>query len=187
MLLLELFQSMPDPRRGQGQRYALAPFLTLILLSILSGATSYRKMALFMSMHRQRLNHLLGIHWATSPSYVAIGHLLVGLDTNALEQVLRRQARQFSNKPSPQMNFAIDGKVLCGSAQRLEDQRAQYLLSVFSHEDPIVLGHFDMDEKSNEIPAAQTLIETLGLRQCVYTLDAMHCQKNAENRQNTRL
>ncbi len=33
-------------------------------------------------------------------------------------------------------------------------------------------------EKANEIPAVQTLIETLGLTGRVFTIDAMHCQKN---------
>ena len=33
-------------------------------------------------------------------------------------------------------------------------------------------------EKSNEIPAAPELIEVLGLRGCLFTLDAEHCQKN---------
>jgi len=35
-----------------------------------------------------------------------------------------------------------------------------------------------VDEKSNEIPAAPELIEALGLKDCVFTLDAAHAQKN---------
>ena len=35
-----------------------------------------------------------------------------------------------------------------------------------------------VDEKSNEIPAAPELIEALGLKNCVFTLDAEHAQKN---------
>ena len=34
-----------------------------------------------------------------------------------------------------------------------------------------------VDEKSNEIPAAPELIEALGLKGCVFTLDAEHAQK----------
>jgi predicted transposase YbfD/YdcC len=41
-----------------------------------------------------------------------------------------------------------------------------------------VLGHLMVDEKSNEIPAAPELIEALGLKGCVFTLDAEHAQKN---------
>ena len=42
----------------------------------------------------------------------------------------------------------------------------------------IILAHEIVDEKSNEIPAVQALIATLGLSGRVFTLDAMHCQKN---------
>jgi len=42
-----------------------------------------------------------------------------------------------------------------------------------------VLAHVDITEKSNEIPAAQTLLAELGVADgAIVTLDALHCQKN---------
>ena len=41
----------------------------------------------------------------------------------------------------------------------------------------LVLAHLDCDEKSNEIPAVQTLLGSLALTGSVVTVDAMHCQK----------
>ncbi|WP_143810914.1 hypothetical protein [Paraburkholderia piptadeniae] len=41
--------------------------------------------------------------------------------------------------------------------------------------DLIVLGHVEVSEKSNEIPAAQTLIESMVLPGRVFTLDTLHC------------
>jgi predicted transposase YbfD/YdcC len=40
-----------------------------------------------------------------------------------------------------------------------------------------VLAHIEIDEKSNEIPAAQKLLEELDVAGHIVTLDAMHCQK----------
>jgi predicted transposase YbfD/YdcC len=40
-----------------------------------------------------------------------------------------------------------------------------------------VLAHLDIDEKSNEIPAAQLMLATLGIPAPLVTLDALHCQK----------
>jgi predicted transposase YbfD/YdcC len=40
------------------------------------------------------------------------------------------------------------------------------------------LAHTQIDEKSNEIPAAQQMIGELGLTGVIFTADAMHCQKN---------
>ena len=71
----------------------------------------------------------------------------------------------------------MDGKALRGSASRVLDVRAKQLVSAFAHDDLIVLGHIEVDEKSNEIPAVQTLIASMGLPGRVFTLDALHCQK----------
>ena len=38
-------------------------------------------------------------------------------------------------------------------------------------------AHVEIDEKSNEIPAAQRLLGELHLTNCTVTLDALHCQK----------
>jgi predicted transposase YbfD/YdcC len=52
------------------------------------------------------------------------------------------------------------------------------MMSALRQADPIVLGHLMVEEKSSEIPAAPELIEALGLKGCVFTLDAEHAQKN---------
>ena len=52
------------------------------------------------------------------------------------------------------------------------------MMSALRQADRIVLGHLMVEEKSNEIPAAPELIEALGLKGCLFTLDAEHTQKN---------
>ena len=76
------------------------------------------------------------------------------------------------------MAVAIDGKTLRGSFDAFNDRKAAHVLSAFATDDQIILGHLAIDEKSNEIPAVQAMIETLGLTGRLFTLDAMHCQKN---------
>ena len=51
------------------------------------------------------------------------------------------------------------------------------MLGVFATDTALVLAHNDIDEKSNEIPAAQTLLGQLGLAGHLVTLDALHCQR----------
>ena len=58
-LLAALYQ-IPDPRRRQGQRYNLAHLLLFAVLAILAGATSYRRIRLFIGAHRERLNATFG-------------------------------------------------------------------------------------------------------------------------------
>ena len=68
-------------------------------------------------------------------------------------------------------------KTLRGSFDAFRDRKAAHMLSALRQADQIVLGHLMVDEKSNEIPAAPELIEVLGLKGCLFTLDAEHCQK----------
>jgi hypothetical protein len=62
------------------------------------------------------------------------------------------------------------------------DRRAAHLLSAFASDTALVLAHIDCDDKSNEIPAVQTLLATLGLTDALVTVDAMHCQKKPSSR-----
>ncbi|OYX90559.1 MAG: hypothetical protein B7Y84_00405 [Azorhizobium sp. 32-67-21] len=82
--------------------------------------------------------------------------------------------------------MAIDGKTLRGSFDAFNDRKAAHVLSAFASDDQIILGHLAIDDKSNEIPAAQDLIATLGLTGRLFTLDAMHAQKNLRHRPGDR-
>ena len=56
--------------------------------------------------------------------------------------------------------------------------RSTPLLSAFAADTGLVLAHIEIDEKSNEIPAMQKLLQELGLADHIVTADAIHCQKN---------
>lgn len=78
--------------------------------------------------------------------------------------------------------MAIDGKTLRGSLDAFNDRKAAHVLSAFDVDGQIILGHLAIAEKSNEIPAAQEMIAALDLSGRLFTLDAMHCQKNIPKR-----
>jgi hypothetical protein len=58
------------------------------------------------------------------------------------------------------------------------DRKAAHMMSASRQVDRIALGRLMVEEKSNEIPAAPDLIEALGVKDCVFSLDAEHTQKN---------
>ncbi len=95
-----------------------------------------------------------------------------------LEDTFRKYSKALAEKTdSPCYALACDGKTLRGSFDHMSDQRAAQLLSVFAHEEQLILSHIDVGEKSNEIPAFQQLLEELNLEGQLFTLDAMHTQK----------
>jgi hypothetical protein len=70
---------------------------------------------------------------------------------------------------------AIDGKTLHRSFDRGRAQGPLHLVS--ASEQGLALGQREVDGKSNEITAIPALLETLSLKNCIVTLDAMGCQK----------
>ena len=180
---LELLSQVPDPRRAQGRKWLLGPVLLATVLAILSRATSYRKVHGFIEAHRKNLNKAFGFGWRTAPAYSAIRFILRGLDGADLEHVLRAHAAGLSKRAlrdgiEDMPVVAIDGKVLRHSFDAFNDQKAAHVLSAFAVDSALILGHLEVDGKSNEIPAAQEMIKALELEGRLFTMDAMHCQKN---------
>jgi DDE_Tnp_1-associated len=180
--LLSLFSQVSDPRRGQGKMYSLAPILLFTVLAMLAGAVSYRQVHAFIHIHLDRLSAVFGVSLRKAPAYTTLRFILRGLDAAQLERVFRQHAAEL---PTPAADdaaapvcVAIDGKTLRGSFDAFNDRKAAHLLSAFASDGQIILGHLAIAEKSNEIPAAQEMIATLGLSGRLFTLDAMHAQKN---------
>ena len=125
-----------------------------------------------------------------APAYSSVRFILRGLDAADIERVFRAHAAGLAEVPAEGTSVpaavAIDGKTLRGSVEprgspdfdAFNDRKAAHLLSAFAADGQIILGHLAIAEKSNEIPAAQEMIATLGLTGRLFTLDAMHCQKN---------
>ena len=188
---LNLLSQIPDPRRAQGKKWLLGPVLLSTVLAILSGATSYRRVHRFIAVHRNNLNDAFGFGWKAAPAYSAIRTILQGLDGAEVERVFRAHAAEL-NATGPDETgenlpaVAIDGKTLRHSFDAFNDRKAAHVLSAFAVDDALILGHLEVDEKSNEIPAAQQMIEALGLEGRLFTLDAMHCQKEPLRRPATQ-
>ena len=177
--LLNLLADVPDPRRAQGQLYKLPHVLLFSILAIVTGCNSYRGIVTFIDVHRHRLNAACGLKWRRAPAHTAIRYILQGLDPAAVEVVFRRHAAllQAARATAGQASVALDGKTLRGSFDNFRDRAAAQVLSAFATDTALVLAHVDIDEKSNEIPAAQQLLGELQVAHSTITLDALHCQK----------
>jgi hypothetical protein len=175
-----------DHRRKQGLRYQQGHILLFSILAILSGATSYRKICQFIVAHYEELNNLFSLNWKRMPAYTTIRDIIQGTDSEELEESFRKHSARLLNRDEKRVFIGYDGKVLRGSFDHFQDQKAIQILSAFASYDNIILAHEEIEAKTNEIPVAQELIQKLGLTDCVFTFDALHCQKNAGGSQSQR-
>ena len=183
MELFSYLNQIPDHRRAQARQYELGPLLFFSILAILSGATSYRNIQSFIGVHLDRLNSLFKLTWKRAPAHTSIRYTLIGMEVENLEGVFRQHAKQLHNKPTGDEGIAMDGKVLRGSFDHFNDQKAAQVLSALAASTTLILGHIWIEkkdgQKGHEIPAVQTLVHELGITDQLYTLDALHTQKNS--------
>ena len=180
--MLESFLfKVKDHRRKQGRRYELGHILLFTILAILSGADSYRKVQKFIVAHYDTLNESFDLNWKRMPAHTSIRDIIQGTSGTELEHSFRQYSAVLTEKDEPEQVIGCDGKVLRGSFDRFQGQKAVQILSAFASDSQIILAHEEIAIKTNEIPTAQTLMEELGLSGYIFTFDALHCQKNVTN------
>jgi len=177
--LLSLFATIADPRRAEGKLYQLPHVLLFSIFAMVSGANSYRGIRTYVKVHRKELNKAFKIKWKRPPAHTAIRYILQGLSATDVEKVFREHAANLNLAPggAKARVIAFDGKTLKSSFDNFNDIKAKQVLSAFAVDTALVLAHIEIDEKSNEIPAVQKLLEELDLAGHIVTCDAMHCQK----------
>ena len=185
---LSLLATIHDPRRAEGKLYQLPYVLLFSILAIVSGANSYRGICTFIKVHRRKLNKAFKISWKRPPAHTAIRYILQGLTAADVEKAFREHAANlnFDAAVSGTRVVALDGKALKGSFDSFNDAKAKQVLSAFAVDTALVLAHIEIDDKSNEIPAVQKLLEELDLAGHI-TCDAMHKKPSKLRQRRTRI
>jgi len=179
--LLEEFRKLPDYRKNKVGYTHPGEILFLSLLAILSGAQGYDDIALWMKERKRELAKFLGRPFI-APAYTTIRNTFLGIDTQAIEEIQEKWVYKLSNSSSKADSLTIiatDGKTMRGSKNREMNEKARHIVSLFLTEQKLTIAQNEVDEKSNEIPVLIELLDSLNLKNCVITMDAIHTQKNA--------
>jgi predicted transposase YbfD/YdcC len=176
-MLKSFLDKIKDHRRKQGRRYQLGHILLFSIFAILSGATSYRKVQAFIQVNYEVLDEIFGLNWKRLPAHTTIRAIIQGTAAAEIEASFRQYSEFLAGSGTEKRFVAFDGKVLRGSFDHFQDQKAIQILSAFLTHSRIILAHAEIAEKTNEIPTAQELMTKLGLSGCVFTFDAINCQE----------
>jgi DDE_Tnp_1-associated len=197
MSLLQFFGQIEDPRRKQGRIYQLNYVLLFCVLAVLSGATGYATMALWMKMKRLELVKVFDLKWVKTPSKTCISELFMSLDKVEVEKAFRTYTFDLANSKttaeknkmtkktkSKALQIAVDGKFLKGSYDNLIDTDAMNLISIFLVEKGLILAHLGVGNKESEMVGVRELLKQEELVKSlkltgvsIITMDALHCQK----------
>ena len=159
----------------------------LSVIAILYNAKSYRDISRFIKTKFESLKQELSLSWKRLPAYTTIRNIIQGIDQDELEAAFRAFTQSMTryglDDSKTLVHIAVDGKVLRHSFDHFEDKSAMQKLSFLDAEQSLILGHIAVEDKSNEIPAFQTLLSTLEIPGAVFSADALHLQKKLLSRQ----
>ena len=177
--LIDYLKEIPDERDPHGRRHPLWLILLIIIMAIISGYWGYRGIGRFVERHRRKLIEIFHISRAEVPSYSTIRRVMISLDYEELAKVFNHWASQYTHNQNGQW-IALDGKSLRNTVNDCHGSEQNFvtMVSAFSHQRGEVLGIQIMENKQqSEIGVVQKLLALLGLKQVVFTMDALHCQK----------
>lgn len=172
--LVAHLHQISDPRKDQGKRYELPVMLVLLILAKLGGEDTLKGMSEWVKLRQKSLVELLSLKRDSVPHQTTYERLLVKLDEDEVERVI---GHFFAQQRQANMTITIDGKVLRGTIPEGETQ-GTHLLAAYLPDQGVVLMQMEVDRKANEISAAPQLLETIDLRDCVITGDAMFTQRD---------
>ena len=178
--LIQSLQKIKDFRTSRGRRYPLWLILLLIVMGTVSGCRSYYALEDFGVRHYGAVSKKLGLTVTRLPSDTTFRRILQKLDFQALAEQFRQWA-SYAIDVQPQEWIAIDGKSIKGTVTDYGTAYQNFvsLISLYSSQQGVVLASQQLESKHNsELKVVQTMLEAVELEEVVFTMDALHCQKN---------
>lgn len=177
--LLDVLESVPDPRKKRGVRHRFSAILFISVCAVASGARSFAAIADWAADRVEDTLTGLGI---AAPNASTVRRALSAFTGDGFDSAIgvwlagrlaatRSGARRTRTRPA----IAVDGKTLRGS--RNGDDRARMVMAAVDHDTTVVLGQVEIDEKTNEIPNFSVVLDQIeNLTDLVVTADALHTQ-----------
>jgi len=185
----EQADAVPDYRHPSYTRHLLGDIIMIVFFAVLGNANEWGEIESFARKKEKWLRKYLELPNGipTDDTFrLVIGNidtshffqLTVSLLLQTVDGILRLAGKE--NEIHEKGIISVDGKESRGSKRKTGNGgeiRALQALNVYSTDYGICLAQKFIEEKTNEIPAAQELLKLMDLKGSVVTADAMNCQK----------
>lgn len=172
--ILTHFGDLDDPRIGKNRKHPLINVISIAILGVICGADTWVDIERYGKAKQAWLSTFLDLRQGI-PSHDTFGRVFRWLDAEQFQKRFVAWTQQLCQLTEGQL-VAIDGKKLRRSHDQGHGRDGIWMVSAWSHENRLVLGQVQVDEKSNEITAVPLLLAALDLKGCVVTLDALGTQ-----------
>src|SRR6266550_948971 len=130
--------SVPDHRRGQGRRHELPTLLTLAILALCCGSSSYLAMEEWCVNYQKRIREQLPFLAGHRPHSATFHRVFARLDTKSFEEIIGKWLQAITPLAKGE-GIGLDGKSLHGTNL--------HLVSAFAHVARAVLFEMGTETK----------------------------------------
>ena len=180
LTLIPFLKKVNDPRKKLGKRHPLWLILLLVVLGLMFGYLGYRDLETFAKSNQKLIVKTFHLTIDRVPSYSTIRRVMMLVETSDLVESFNQWASQFATPNDLTDWVSIDGKSLRSTCKNSDNSSQNFvsIVSLFSQTSGLVikLQNFQ-NKKSSEIGQVQELVRGYPLSGKVFTLDALHCQK----------
>lgn len=185
-MILILEKNIDDFRVLNRTTFNLYNLLIIMFLAVISGYANASAFEHYCKRNYNFLEKLGLLSNKTIPSHDTFRRVLMLLNPVFLEKALTFILNSFFDKVEKHLDddgtftiMSVDGKELRGTGRSKNTQNPLEnieTLNVYNVSRGICLFSKTIDEKTNEIPIAQSLLVTMNLKKVLVTADALHTQ-----------
>lgn len=177
--LVHIFSQVEDPRSHINKLHNIVDILLIGIISVLCGAETWKQMNMFARTKEEFFKKFIPLENGI-PSKDTINRVFSSIDSNSFESCFIEWVNTITTLKPGQV-IAIDGKNLRGA--KSEGKKSPvHMVSAWANDNNIVMGQVRVNEKSNEITAIPKLLDTLDVKDCIITIDAMGTQIEIANK-----
>lgn len=171
----EMFAEVKDPRHQGYVKHKLADILILVMGAVVCGITELADMVVYFENKLAFYTKHYGI--TKVPSKPTLSRILNMIDDSEVSKdivgIMKNNAGNIGNI------IAVDGKAIKSTGIEGQPHSFLQIITAYLTESGVVLGQesIEHNEKTNEIPVFQEMLDNLEIKGKTITADALHCQK----------
>jgi DDE_Tnp_1-associated/Transposase DDE domain len=174
--LISQFAQIEDPRCPWRVEHKLIGILVIAVCAVLGEAESFEDIALHGRGKRDWLQGFLELPGGI-PSHDTFRRVLMLIDPDRFERCFLGRVRAvFRRDAAAPRQIALDGKTARRSFDRRRGRSPLHLVSAYATAHGLVLAQRATEEKKGELAVLPDLLDSLDLKGCLVSPDALACR-----------
>ena len=169
--VLAILSKAEDPRDKRGKVHSIEVLLAIAICTYLSNGNTFEEMECFAEEHEAWLRKHIGM--GSAPCADTFNRLFQALKPESMVQLLQEVSERLRKNAGAVKTIAVDGKTLRGSAK---GGKSIHVLNAWASGARLSIGQLAVESKSNEITHVPQLLQSLDLKGCIVTADALNTQ-----------